>query len=289
LAIPDNTPAGVSDTLSVTELVSITDLNVSIQATHPYVGDLGFTLEHQQSGIQVTLLDRPGVPESQFGCPGRNIDAQFNDEAITAAETTCQTDPALAGQLQPQEPLAAFEGESLWGEWVLTASDHATLDNGTLVEWCLLAETVEQSLCDSVSQIPAAECEALVSFYEETKGTTWHSQDDWLATNTPCSWFGLSCTGSHVTQLELPANNLNGPLPAVVGDLTNLSSLVISGNELDGSLPLSLSGLDLQTFWYEDTNLCEPVNPVFQAWLESIPNLRALNQPCQRVYLPITR
>lgn len=289
LALPDGTPTGVSDTINATDPASITDLDVSIHTTHPYVGDLAFTLLHQQSGTQVTLLHRPGVPATLYGCAGANVDARFDDDAGTAAEAACQVNPALTGNLRPNQPLAAFASEALSGAWVLTASDNAVGDTGTLVEWCLLPKTSQQAFCDDISEIPTAECQALVSLYEQTSGRAWENQDDWLDTTTPCSWFGVSCTAGHVTGLELPENNLIGLLPTTVGDLEQLSELVISDNQLHGLLPLSLTGLNLQTLWYDGTSLCEPANPTFQSWLATISDLQANNQSCQNVYLPLTR
>ena len=88
LAIPDanedNTPPEpglVTDTITIAETGIITDLNVSILASHTWVGDLSFTLSHVDTGSSVTLIDRPGVPP-EFGCSGNNIAATLDDEAV---------------------------------------------------------------------------------------------------------------------------------------------------------------------------------------------------------------
>jgi hypothetical protein len=57
--------------------------------------------------------------------------------------------------------------------------------------------------CTTVTEIPQSECEALVAFYISTGGDNWSRNNGWLQTNTPCTWYGLTCAEGHVTQLEL--------------------------------------------------------------------------------------
>ena len=45
-------------------------------------------------------------------------------------------------------------------------------------------------------------------------------------------------------------------------------------NPLSGPLPTSLTNLSLSTFFFDDTDLCEPANPIFQQWLAGITNLQ---------------
>ena len=54
-----------------------------------------------------------------------------------------------------------------------------------------------------------ADCEALVALYNGTNGASWTNRTGWLATNAPCSWYGVTCTSGRVTQLVLSNNNLN--------------------------------------------------------------------------------
>ena len=63
----------------------LTDLNVSLEVTHTWVGDLSFTLTHQDTGTSVTVFDRPGVPGSTYGCQNDNINATLDDEAFDNA------------------------------------------------------------------------------------------------------------------------------------------------------------------------------------------------------------
>jgi hypothetical protein len=97
--------------------------------------------------------------------------------------------------------------------------------------------------CDLVSEVPRAECEALVSFYNSTFGPYWTNRSGWLTTYAPCSWFGIGCTGGHVTRLDLINNHLAGRLPDSLGSLDYLERIDLKENQLTGSIPDSLGTL----------------------------------------------
>ncbi len=97
--------------------------------------------------------------------------------------------------------------------------------------------------CAAVSEIPAAECQALVAFYEATGGSSWVDNSGWLDTNTPCGWLGITCAGGHVEMLALSFNNLQGQLPAALADLTALETIRLRDNQLEGAIPFGLGEL----------------------------------------------
>ncbi len=142
LAIPDNNAVGASDTISATGEV-IQGLYVSLDIDHTYVGDLTINLKHVDTGSAVTLIDRPGIPGSDYGCSGNDIDADIDDYGPDGdAEAMCDNAPAIHGRVHGGDPasatlLHAFNGESISGEWLLTVSDHASADSGQIVEWCV--------------------------------------------------------------------------------------------------------------------------------------------------------
>lgn len=136
LAIIDNTT--VTDTFVVGSSGTLEDLNVSLLASHTYVGDILFTITHQDTGTSVTIVDRPGYTGTGFGCSGNNVDALLDDEGVDGpVENQCASDPALFGSPTPNNPLNAFDGEDLSGTWVMSVTDNAGGDTGTLQEWCL--------------------------------------------------------------------------------------------------------------------------------------------------------
>ena len=101
----------------------------------------------------------------------------------------------------------------------------------------------EFPFCDTVTEIPKAECEALVALYNITGGPNWTNNTGWLETNTPCSWFGVDCSAGHLWQLSLSDNQLRGNIPAELGDLANLQLLNLSYNDLSGNMTPDLGGL----------------------------------------------
>ncbi|MCA9985764.1 MAG: hypothetical protein KDE59_15770 [Anaerolineales bacterium] len=129
-----------TSSLTISDARSINDLNVLLDVAHTWVGDLTFTLTHQNTGTSVTFVDRPGVPASTYGCSGNDIDARLDDEAGTPVETTCGAGtPTINGNFSPNNALSAFDGESVNGTWVLTVTDSVTPDGGAVNQWCVEA------------------------------------------------------------------------------------------------------------------------------------------------------
>lgn len=124
------------------EARTITGVRVRIVATHPWVGDLSFTLRHP-SGASVILVDRAGTPSTGYpgpwGCGGDNIDAWFDDGAAQPAESACPygLTPVLSGTLRPTESLASLVGRAPQGTWTLVVGDAVTGDTGSLSLACI--------------------------------------------------------------------------------------------------------------------------------------------------------
>ena len=96
-------------------------------------------------------------------------------------------------------------------------------------------------------------------------------------------------------KLEWSQNTLSGPIPAEVGNLAALRFFFASDNQFEGNipvsfemlsdlthlelgnnpsmsgtLPLALTAVQLTNFSFDNTGLCEDVNPAFQSWLATI-------------------
>ena len=87
---------------------------------------------------------------------------------------------------------------------------------------------------------------------------------NWNATLSPGKWQGVTVGGpeSRVVRLELPRMGLNGRVPAALGQLAGLRSLVLDGNLLTGTIPPELGKLrDLETLGLADNALTGPIPP----------------------------
>ena len=68
--------------------------------------------------------------------------------------------------------------------------------------------------------------------------------------------------------LSLSGNDLTGPIPDALGNLSNLKVLSLNGNDLTGPIPEALIGLSQLMFLHiQDTGLCMPADIAFQRWL----------------------
>ncbi|KAG6507842.1 hypothetical protein ZIOFF_033195 [Zingiber officinale] len=92
----------------------------------------------------------------------------------------------------------------------------------------------------------ASDRAALLAFRAAVRGATlrWNTSDP-----SPCSWDGVTCSDSRVTELRLPGADLVGRIPpGTVGNLTALTALSLRYNLLFGTLPqdfTALAGLQL--------------------------------------------
>jgi len=113
LSIPDNNVVGVSDvaTVALGAGINVSAVEVYVDIAHTYQGDLRVSLM-SPSGTIVELHNRTG---------------QGTDNIIGW----------YPGDLDPAGDLSTLIGEAVDGDWTLTVSDHAAIDNGTLDQWCL--------------------------------------------------------------------------------------------------------------------------------------------------------
>ena len=98
------------------------------------------------------------------------------------------------------------------------------------------------SVTESFAQTLEDDRLALVALYNATDGNNWVNKIGWNPTgapgDNPCGWFGVTCSGNRVTELNLQNNDLTGSLPNNIGNLSALVSLNLKGND-----PLSLQGM----------------------------------------------
>ena len=127
LTIPDGNMDGVAvyPAFLATEWV-VTDVNVTLDITHTWVGDLSaflFNPSRTQASALVHLV----------GGNGQNFtDTRLDDDA---PQSIYDGTPPFTGSFRPDTPLSVFNGESLEREWTLLVRDEVQEDSGTLNAW----------------------------------------------------------------------------------------------------------------------------------------------------------
>ena len=115
----------------------------------------------------------------------------------------------------------------------------------------LLASIGTMSLAfDGRAQNLAGDRQALVALYNATDGATWANNDNWLSDEPLDAWYGVSVSDGRVAQLDIEANQLTGPIPPELGDLSRLTWLNLARNQLTGPIPPELGDLYSLTLLY---------------------------------------
>ncbi|MYB06842.1 MAG: hypothetical protein F4Y24_10855 [Gemmatimonadetes bacterium] len=129
---------------------------------------------------------------------------------------------------------------------------------------------------------PFCDVAALKQLFETAGGSEWTNSTGWLGDPVLADWYGIRTDSSgRVTEVDLSNNGLSGRLPAGIGELAYMTALGIAGNtDLAGRLPVSLSGLGLQTLHYSGTALCVPSYTSFRDWLGTIPSHDGTGAEC---------
>ena len=108
------------------DIGTMVDVDVFLNLTHTFDGDLSITLTH--GGREVELSSHNG------GSGDNYTNTTFSDEATTAI--TAGVAP-FTGTFQPEQPLNALDGTDGEGPWTLTVADEAPGDSGSLGSWGL--------------------------------------------------------------------------------------------------------------------------------------------------------
>ena len=121
--------------------------------------------------------------------------------------------------------------------------------------------------------VSSADRAVLVEFYNATGGANWTDNTNWNGDAPLGQWHGVSTdAGGRVTELILFRNQLAGPLPSSLGNLTNLTVLDLAENQLSGPIPSSLGNLPNLEWLSLSGDLTGSIPPEFS----NLTNLRAL-------------
>jgi hypothetical protein len=249
---------------------------------------------------QTNTFSLQADPQSIEVAPGHTSSVTISSRVVSGSPESISFDVnGLPAHVTPTfDPTSAETGSST--TLTFTAASNATLgDTATItVHGTALsdAETTTVSL-RVASYVSQEEWAALNALYSATDGIAWTMNTGWDFSGTgpngtECAWYGIECDATpHVIAITLPdnnltgalpdfsafsslstfnvfGNNLSGPLPASIQDLSALTEIVVSGNQLSESLDV-LNGLsNLQHFQGDDNAFTGTVPQ-----LGSMPNL----------------
>ncbi|MBP3957990.1 S8 family serine peptidase [Gemmata sp. G18] len=122
-----------TSTITITDAIQISDLNVKVNLTHTYDSDLVITLTaptvNGVAGKTVTLFNRRG------GSGDNLTNTTFDDEAAVALASAAAP---FNGTFRADALLSAFDGSNVQGVWTLKVTDMAAYDTGSLTGWSLV-------------------------------------------------------------------------------------------------------------------------------------------------------
>lgn len=122
----------------------------------------------------------------------------------------------------------------------------------------LFLKANELPLEEPAETIPCShpDFDALIAIYNSTNGANWTRNFGWVdgAAGTDCNvcqWEGVTCNpDNRVTRIRLNFNNMIGPLPPELGDLSELISFEAGNSGLTGNIPAEIGQLTKCTlFW----------------------------------------
>ena len=106
---------------------------------------------------------------------------------------------------------------------------------------CWWLDDLDERTSDSQQDMTNVQRYILALLYFSTGGLHWNNQNKWLSTNSVCDWFGVYCKNPGiVSKIEITSNNMQGHVPAELGELAGLEILIIHSNKLTGKIPVEL-------------------------------------------------
>lgn len=123
-----------SHVINISEASTITDINIGVDISHTYIGDLAIAVLSPDN-TQVLLKSPNDCSDEE------DITGSFNDDALLF---NCQNASLNAAAKSLNDLLSNFDGESTSGNWTIKVGDYEPGDDGTLNAWYVeICETTE--------------------------------------------------------------------------------------------------------------------------------------------------
>ncbi len=132
--IPDNDASGIFAPINTDEFSTVVDVDVQLDITHPFDGDLALSLEF--GAVSTSLSFR-------HGAGGDNYQGTIFDDG--ASTNIADGVSPYSGSFRPDGSLGTFNGFNGGGQWGLRVEDLSPADVGTLNWWTV---TISYAHCD---------------------------------------------------------------------------------------------------------------------------------------------
>lgn len=199
LNIPDNIASGVTSIINITDNKTITDVNVIVNITHPWIGDLTLSLI-SPNGTSVLLV------ASRDDAGDNYTNTVFDTDAIT---TISSGTAPFTGVFSPQGSLSDFNNDESYGEWVLKVVDSGPEDLGKIINWDI-------EICGII----------VVGNDDDKDGVT---NDMDICSNTP---LGSNVDAYGCSTFTIPSNNFAIEVTSETCLNKNNGQILISSNEV---------------------------------------------------------
>lgn len=144
LSIPDNNNNGIQSQINVPTAMTIGNLDLLLDISHSWVGDLQVELRQQSSGRSRVLVNRP---PGNGSCSGSDMVVTLDDVAPLTIQNDCGSVNAYTeARYRPANSLAVFADTELMTTWTLNVADQTELDSGTLNRWCLVPRQQSEAI-----------------------------------------------------------------------------------------------------------------------------------------------
>ena len=239
---------------------------IVVTVNRNFIGDFDIFTDREDPRIQVCVRDH-GWEDGDLLTVKLNGEAVFTNVVISN-DWNCRDGLSV----NPGPNIIEVYAHNTGSAWPNTGAIRVTGTNSATKEWELdKGETgiANVNILLDDMELASDDWRALVTLYNSTNGANWLRNDNWSPSldTVPtvaelASWYGVTVSNGRVTRLDLPENNLTGPIPPELGGLTNLEELYLRSNSLTGLIPPELGGLtNLEALWLYGNSLTGPIPP----------------------------
>ena len=205
------------------------------------------TAQSSDLRISIPINDQSNLPDT-IVIAGRIYTANCLPDTVDSLSIEIPPLVAVDSSSVEIPPLVPVDSSSV--ETPPVAVDSSSVETSPVAVDSLSVETPPVAVDSSSVETPdppgLSDRDILMIFYRATGGGTDWTGDNWGSDEPIGTWQGVTTNADgRVTHLSLYAMELNGSIPAELGQLTNLQQLFLfrNGNGLSGSIPAELGQL----------------------------------------------